>query len=473
MVQPGFRLLFTFVAVPLVMGLLPISVGGCGFFTAREESAHLSGTDPTLPTSQQVESASSPSLATNSPMTPPGANPGEAPSGVPTSLSFRTIVRDESGDLLIHAGETISLELEVKNEGPGKALGVEVQISGTSELVEHFPGSVPIGDIPAGEVKQASLTGKVGVVEEKKPAEFTLSIRTASPLKQLPPPKKFMVAIRPIDASTSLTATDVDEAPPGADKLKQPQAVGVAIGIGRFRADGIPRVKYAAQDAAAVAKYWNVVGGIPAQRVRQLVDAHALKSDLAEAFEDWLPRQVDPTSVVYVYVSGRGVVDPETGTISVIPFDGTATSTTRLYSLRHLEDILAKLPLERAIVMLDLSLEQVPMADRSHQVALLWDREGPGRDKIMWMIGNRAVQEAHSYDSARHGLFTYQLLRGWGGAADLDKNGTIIAGELCTFTKGRVATMAKEVFGNEQEPLCVPDLGQEALVRGQPMAKFN
>lgn len=45
----------------------------------------------------------------------------------------------------------------------------------------------------------------------------------------------------------------------------------------------------------------------------------------------------------------------------------------------------------------------------------------------MWMIGNRAVQEAHSFDLGQHGLFTYQLLRGFAGAADFDKDGRILA----------------------------------------------
>jgi uncharacterized caspase-like protein len=91
----------------------------------------------------------------------------------------------------------------------------------------------------------------------------------------------------------------------------------------------------------------------------------------------------------------------------------------------------------------------------------------------MWMVGNRAVQEAHSYDLGRHGLFTYQLLRGLGGAADLDKNGTILAGELCTYTKWQVLKVAHEQYANEQEPLCLPGPGQGALVRLQPVSRYQ
>ena len=133
-----------------------------------------------------------------------------------------------------------------------------------------------------------------------------------------------------------------------------------------------------------------------------------------------------------------------------------------------------KLPIRRAVVMLDLSLELAPGKEAAVGIAPLWDQENnSGKERIMWMIGNRSIQEAHSYDQGRHGLFTYQLLKGFGGAADLDKNGTIFTGELCTYTKGQVLKMAHEQYGNEQEPLCLPGPGQGALVRLQPVAQFK
>ncbi|TKB52232.1 MAG: hypothetical protein E8D50_10350 [Nitrospira sp.] len=78
-----------------------------------------------------------------------------------------------------------------------------------------------------------------------------------------------------------------------------------------------------------------------------------------------------------------------------------------------------------------------------------------------------------NYDQGRHGLFTYQLLKGLGGAADIDKNGTILAGELCTYIKGQVLKVAHEQYGSEQEPLCLPRPGQGASVRLQPVAQFK
>lgn len=409
------------------------------------------------------------------PVPAPAAAGAAATEEQPSTLVFRAIIRDENRNQLLHEGENVDVEIEVKNEGPGAAAGVEILVSGTAALVEMIPSVLIVGDIPAGDVKRVSVNGKVGAVAEATQAELVLALRAKSPGVQLPSVKKYLVAVKPANAPEAIAVpVDVDEMPkPSSGKLKQPKAVGIAIGIGQFRENAMPRVKYAQQDADMVAKYWSAVGGIPAERIRRLSDSRALKGDLVETFEEWLPRQADATTVVYVFIAGRGLVDPATGAVSVIPFDGTATSSARLYSLRRLQESLSKLPVQRAIVMVDLSLEHLPVQNGAGPAAPMWPQEEQGKERVMWMVGNRAVQEAHHFDLGHHGLFAYQLLKGLGGAADVDKDGTILAGELCVYARGQVARMAHEQFGNEQDPLCVPGPGQGAMVRLQPVAKLR
>ena len=420
--------------------------------------------------------ASSPAASNLPPSQPSPSAAASAPeaSGEPASLLFRAIMRDENRNQLLHAGESISVEIEVKNEGPGEASGVEIVVSGTPELVEQIPNVLPVGDIPSDGVKRVSLDGKIGMVKEAVQAELMLVLRSRSPADRLPSAKKFHVAMKPSTApGATAMPLDVDELPKRTVKFKQPKAIGVAIGIGQFRENGLQRVKYAAHDAETVATYWQAILGIPSDRVRRLTDSHALKSDLAEIFEEWLPGQVDSTSVAYIYVSGRGAVEAATGAVSLIPFDGSVSSGSRVYSLRRLHEALVKLPIQRAIVILDLSLEQSKKSESLDGAAPVWEQGAQGKEKVMWMVGNRAVQDAHPYDVGQHGLFTYEVLKGLAGAADVDRDGTILAGELCTYAKGQVIQIAREQFGNEQEPLCIPGPGQGAAVRLQPLAKLK
>jgi hypothetical protein len=312
------------------------------------------------------------------------------------------------------------------------------------------------------------------MVKDAVPAELTLTLRAGSPSVQLPSPKKFLLAMKPGSAAEiAALPVDVDQLPKRTSLLKQPKAVGIVIGVGRFRESGITPVKYAARDAEAIATSLKSIGGIPSERVRTLVDTHALKDDLAELLEEWLPKQVDPSTVVYVSFTGRGVVEATTGTVSVMLFDSTVTSGSRLYSLRRLQASLASLPIQGAVVILDLSLEREPGKEATEGAVPLWGQGDNRNGKIMWMVGNQAVREAPSYDQGQHGLFAYQLLKGLGGAADLDKNGIILAGELCTYTKWQVFKVAQEQYGNGHESLCLPGPGQGASVRLQPVAQFK
>jgi hypothetical protein len=400
--------------------------------------------------------------------------PAPVPADESATVIFRAIVRDENRNQLLHGGEAVAVEIEIKNEGPGTARAVELSVTATPPLIEQIPGVVSVGDLQPSEVKRLTLTGKVGAVKEAVQAELTLIVRAGSPSVRLPAAKKFMVAMRPESAKEAVALpVDVDQLPKRTGLLKQPKAVGIVVGVGQFREGGVARVKYASRDAEVMATYLKSVAGVPHARVRTLVDTHALKNDLAEVLEEWLPKQADPTTVVYVSVTGRGVVDAATGAVSLMLFDSMGPSGPRLYSLRRLQESLAKLPIQRAIVMLDLSLELTPGAEAADRIAPLWEQEGNGKEKIMWMIGNRTVQESHGYDPGQHGLFAFQLLKGLGGAADLDKDGTILAGELCTYTRGQVLKVSQEQYGNEQEPLCLPGPGLGVSVRLQPLARFK
>jgi hypothetical protein len=395
--------------------------------------------------------------------------------GESASVIFRAIVHNQNRNQVLHAGETVAIEIEVKNEGPGIARAVELSVTTTSVLIERIPGRVSVGDLQSGEVKRMTLEGKVGRVHNDVQAELTLMLHAGSPLVQLPSSKKFLVAMKPESSATEVVAlsVDVDQLPKRTSLLKQPKAIGIVIGVGRFRENGIAQIKYAARDATVMATYLKSIAGIPSERVQTLTDTHALKDDLIEVLEEWLPMQVDPTTVVYVSITGRGVIEATTGAVSVMLFDSTATSGERRYSLRRLRESLASLPIQQAVVMVDLSFERALGQEGADMIAPLWEQEGSGKDKIMWIVGNRSVREAHSYGPGRHGLFTYQLLKGLGGAADLDKNGTILAGELCTYTRWQVLKVSQEEYGNEQEPLCLPGPGTGSSARLQAIAQFK
>ena len=398
---------------------------------------------------------------------PEGVPPAPAATTGTTHLSFRTILRDQNQNHVLQQNERFSVEFEVKNEGPTVADAVAVALSGHPAIVTSVKTPVSVGVLKPGEIRRVTVDGTVGKVSEAEQAELICALQAATNVV-LPSPKKFFVAIKPdMTDATEVVSVDVDQLPGKRSKPAQPHAVAIAIGVGAFRDPAMPTMKLAAHDAEVMSGYFTSVMGIPAQKVKVALDAKGLKDDWIEVFEQWLPKQGGPHTTAYVYVAGRAIVDHDTGAVSLLPYDATVSGSTRAFSLARLQRALANAPVKQAVVMLDLSLEPSSGSDPARVAAPRWvsqDSNGE-QERVMLMVGNSTLQEAQAYQPGQHGLFTYFLLKGLRGAADLDKNGSVLTGELCAYVKKHVTSMGRSALGDTQQPLCVPDAAGASPLR--------
>lgn len=407
----------------------------------------------------------------NSPAAAPTANVQEASRGAAT-LTFRAVIRDASRNHILEEGEQLSLEIDVYNEGPDSAEGVEVHVGGTSGLIEQFASPLRIGTLPPREHRRVMVAGTVPPLGQVEQGEVLLTIRAAGTAPHLPAPKRFLMAVRPAGEEVEVLSVSVDQPPMPLKGPSQPDAIGVAIGIGAFRDATLATGRFAARDATVMASYFRQASGVPAGRIKVITDGQALRDDLATLFESWLPERATSRSTVYVYFSGRAVVEPETGAVSLVPYDGKPGAQQRLYPLSRLHGALASLPIERAIVFFEVSLEPTG-ATTVAQASPRWDpddREVP-RGKIIQVIGNTAMQDAHEYQPGQHGLFTYYLLKGLRGEADPKQTGRVLLRDLCRYVETQVQQVAQHEFGNRQAPMCRPAPGGILALEKAPIAR--
>jgi len=391
-------------------------------------------------------------------------------------LSFRAMLREENKNQILESAEQVTVTVEVTNAGPGVAHQVQVMLDGSPALVQRFTNPLLVGDLQPGETKLVEASGKVPPVSVAEQAELVLSLVSSSGDVQEPAQKKFVAALRPaISEHLEVLSVDVDQVPEPVSGYERRKAVGIAIGIGAFRDPDVPGVKFAVHDAEVVADYFRTVVGIPGRQIKVVRNDHALKDDLAEVFENWLPEHVGSDSIVLVFFSGRAVMDPSTGAVLLIPHDGSPASSPRLFSLRRLQAALARLSVQRAVLLLDVSLTVSPSSVSQNHMDPVWDTGASAlRDgKLVQILGIHGIQEAHQYEQGRHGLFTYYLLKGLGGTADKDRDGFVAVGELFDYLRVQVPKTAQAEYGNEQEPSCVPMLGPHAPVRGFPLARVR
>ncbi|ULA59409.1 MAG: hypothetical protein LZF60_130013 [Nitrospira sp.] len=411
---------------------------------------------------------SSPMAATTEDSAPPRAAPTAS-----TQLSFRTILRDQNQNHVLEQHERFSVEFEVKNEGAAAADAVAVDLSGHPAIVAAVKTPVSVGLLQPGEIRRVTVEGTVGKVPEAEQAELICALQAATNVT-LPSPKKFFVAIKP-DATdaTEVVSVDVDQLPNRKGKPAQPHAVGIAIGVGAFRDPAMPTMKLAAHDAEVMSGYFTSVMGIPPQKVKVVLDAKGLKDDWIEVFEQWLPKQAGSQATAYVYVAGRAMVDHETGAVSLLPYDATVSGSTRAFSLARLQRALANAPVRQAVVMLDLSLEPSAGSDPARVAQPQWIAQASNGDqeRVLLMVGNSTVQEAQAYQPGQHGLFTYFLLKGLRGAADLDKNGSVLTGELCAYVQRQVTAVGRSTAGDTQQSVCLPDANGVSPLRQLRLSK--
>ncbi|NOU09996.1 MAG: hypothetical protein HOO98_08265, partial [Nitrospira sp.] len=86
--------------------------------------------------------------------------------GESAQLSFRAIIRDGNGDQFLQPDESLTIQVEVKNEGMGEAKDVMVMVEGKTDLVALFPSEVHLGMLQSGEIKRTSMTQRVTASQE-------------------------------------------------------------------------------------------------------------------------------------------------------------------------------------------------------------------------------------------------------------------------------------------------------------------
>jgi hypothetical protein len=129
-------------------------------------------------------------------------------------------------------------------------------------------------------------------------------------------------------------------------------------------------------------------------------------------------------AVVIVYFAGLASVS-STGETFLVPYDGTATTTSRAYPLKDMEAALSRLSAKHTVFLFD----------------GIVSRMGPySRTKIALPQWNP----------------TYYLLRALRGEADTNRDGDVTLGETVTYLSQKVRWASKTHMNQEQRPFAVP-----------------
>ncbi|MBU3602563.1 caspase family protein [Polynucleobacter sp. AM-25C3] len=247
---------------------------------------------------------------------------------------------------------------------------------------------------------------------------------------------------------------------PELDPTKIPSSVrrdAVAIVIGAEGYEMLPRADFSDHDARSFYDYANKSLGVDAQKIKLLSGSSAKRKDILLALRNWLPAEINQGKTeVIIFYSGHGLASADGKKRYLLPLDA---NVDLLEDTAIAHDSLIKIingyqPKSITLVM-DSCYSGVtktgkPLLTAARPIAIYSENENiPQNTTILSAASGSQI----SISSAEigHGLFSYFIMRGLEGEADLNKDQKITAQELHAYASERVTKEAQRK-GVQQNP---------------------
>lgn len=254
-----------------------------------------------------------------------------------------------------------------------------------------------------------------------------------------------------------------------AQVKKQPERDAVAIIIGIADYKNLPRADYANDDARVFYDYAIRALGVKPENIRLLVDGDADEVGIYRAFKTWLPSRVRSSTDVYVYYSGHGLPTADGQGLYVLPqradrdfIDKTAITQAEINAA-----IQAAKP-RSVVIFLDACYSGQARTGETllasaRPVALKAERQ-LFPETFTVISASQADQISSSSPDLKHGIFSYYLMRGMEGDADVNRDGKITAGEMQAYLVENVGRQAG-MMNRQQVPQLVGDANRVLVGR--------
>lgn len=250
----------------------------------------------------------------------------------------------------------------------------------------------------------------------------------------------------------------------------------VIVGISHYGNSGMAfsDLRYASRDAMAFRDFLQSPegGSFKPENVRFLVDQAATSQNVRSALFTFLTKP-RPEDLVVIYWAGHGAPDPnDRRNLYLLTYDtrvedmgGTA------FPMWGLQDVFARILKAKRVITFTDSCHSYGISGQALRASAAENNLVNQYLKVYASEGDRAVitasdisqlsRESESWGGG-HGVFTFYLLRGLGGEADVNKDGTVTAGELFAYVRDQV----NEATGGEQRPAAFPGLAANLPLSG-------
>ena len=240
----------------------------------------------------------------------------------------------------------------------------------------------------------------------------------------------------------------------------------VAIIIGIEKYDQSPNATYANIDAKYFFEYTRRAFGVKKQNINLLIDNDASLTKTYSALSKWLPSKIisNQTDLI-VFFAGHGLASSDGKELYLLLQDSdpdllslTALSRTKLFQT------IVDLKPKSVTMFLDtcysgISRDEQMLLASARPIRIVASDEGEIPNNFTIFSASQLDQISSGLKEAKHGIFSYYLMKGLEGNADTNKNKEITNGELLAYMDINVSQKALEL-GRQQNPSLAGDPDQ-------------
>jgi hypothetical protein len=253
--------------------------------------------------------------------------------------------------------------------------------------------------------------------------------------------------------------------------LKTPNRFAVVIGASQYADERIPKLPACVNDAKALYETLTdpAIGMFSKENVTLLTDQQVTKENVIDAL-DQLGRRAGQQDLVVVFFSGHGATDERGRAYWVM--NNTQIDKLRATALAETDitELLGEVKTTRLVALIDAcysaATANLQQTKSLLDLAAIFPRfQGEGRVAITASKGDQLSVVIKDKSDPGYGFsaFTWQVIQGLRGQADIDKDGVVTVDELWNYVKDRTEQTARQQ-GGEQYPQLKGQLGSRFLL---------
>jgi len=228
----------------------------------------------------------------------------------------------------------------------------------------------------------------------------------------------------------------------GKSVQRNNDALALIIGISDYERTNAPAM-FADKDAQFFHDYAALKLGIPDANITTMINEKAEQGDVLLAVKEWIRRSSKPgKSDIYIFFAGHGLASQDGSRMYLLPYDGRPRLLENTAILREqlFSDIAAANP-RSVTVFLDTCYSGATRGPEMLVAArpiVIRARTKVVPEGFTVMTAAAGDQTAKPLEEAKHGMFSYFLMKGMEGDADANQDNEITAGELHAYVQQNV-----------------------------------